>query len=69
MCFDIGFQIKKVKYVRMKKSDGNDESKGLLMKEIERWKKRQDKSDQQNTSSTLSSSPPSKSNSNSNSSH
>lgn len=42
MCFNIGFQIKKGKQVRVKENDGDEkESKGLLLKEIERWNKRE----------------------------
>lgn len=45
MCFNLGYQIKKGKLVRVIKEkgdhghDGEHESKGLLSKEIERWNK------------------------------
>ena len=48
MCFDIGYNFKNGKLVRVtKESDRDDreqECKGLLSKEIERWKKQQERS-------------------------
>ena len=42
MCFNIGHKIKKDKLVRMKENDGEEENKGLLLKELERWKRERD---------------------------
>ncbi|KAJ4848878.1 hypothetical protein Tsubulata_044105 [Turnera subulata] len=45
MCFKIGYNFKKGKIVRVKEceeDDGEGECKGLLFKEIERWKKQQE---------------------------
>ncbi|KAL9393581.1 hypothetical protein Peur_012866 [Populus x canadensis] len=48
MCFKIGYNFKNGKLVRVtKESDRDDreeECKGLLSKEIERWKKQQERS-------------------------
>lgn len=49
MCLKLGYSFKKGKFVRVKKSDDEDddgdhgiEAKGLLSKEIQRWKKQQE---------------------------
>lgn len=64
MCFNIGYNFKNGKIVRVvKESDGREEEecKGLLLKEIERWKKQQDhKLSTQAEASSLSSTTPSK---------
>ncbi|KAK9233588.1 hypothetical protein WN943_023839 [Citrus x changshan-huyou] len=52
-----GFKIKKGKYVRVNKEsniNGEEESKGLLYKEIERWKKQQQEMLNQERASSLS---------------
>ncbi|KAL9462025.1 hypothetical protein AB3S75_000090 [Citrus x aurantiifolia] len=57
MCFNLGFKIKKGKYVRVNKEsniNGEEESKGLLYKEIERWKKQQQEMINQEMASSLS---------------
>ncbi|KAB5548133.1 hypothetical protein DKX38_011539 [Salix brachista] len=45
MCFNIGYSFKNGKLVRFMKDTGRDDReedrKGLLLKEIERWKKQQ----------------------------
>ncbi|KAJ6397968.1 hypothetical protein OIU77_018891 [Salix suchowensis] len=48
MCFKLGYNFKNGKLVRVMKESGRDdreeeECKGLLLKEIERWKKQQEK--------------------------
>ena len=47
MCFNIGYSFKNGKLVRFMKESGREdreeECKGLLLKEIERWKKQQEK--------------------------
>ncbi|KAJ6908087.1 hypothetical protein NC651_018508 [Populus alba x Populus x berolinensis] len=67
MCFNLGYNFKNGKLVRfMKESDrddGEEECKGLLLKEIERWKKQQEKSSAPaEASSTSSTTTPSKGN-------
>lgn len=43
MCFNLGLKIKKgSKNVRVKENKGEDESRGLLYIEIEKWKKQQE---------------------------
>ncbi|KAH1082829.1 hypothetical protein J1N35_022590 [Gossypium stocksii] len=39
MCFNIGYKIKKGKVVRVKEYEGEEENKGLLFKELQRWKR------------------------------
>lgn len=57
MCFNLGFKIKKGKYVRVNKEsniNGDKDSEGLLYKEIERWKKQQQEMLNQESASSLS---------------
>ncbi|KAJ0040501.1 hypothetical protein Pint_26650 [Pistacia integerrima] len=56
MCFDLGYKIKRgSKNARVKESKGEDERKGLLYIEIEKWKKQQEMFNQgSNAASTLS---------------
>ncbi|KDP46875.1 hypothetical protein JCGZ_24084 [Jatropha curcas] len=46
MCFNIGYNFKNGKFVRVKESDDDgeefQEGKGLLSKEVRRWKKQQE---------------------------
>jgi len=42
MCFNLGSKAKKAKKGDKKRSDGEEESKGLLAMEIEKWKKQQE---------------------------
>ncbi|KAL9377903.1 hypothetical protein Peur_029238 [Populus x canadensis] len=64
MCFNLGYNFKNGKLVRfMKESDrddGEEECKGLLLKEIERWKKQQEKSSAPVEASSTSTTTPSK---------
>jgi hypothetical protein len=66
MCVNLGYNFKNGKLVRfMKESDrddGEEECKGLLLKEIERWKKQQEKSGAPAEASSTSTTTPSKCN-------
>lgn len=41
MCFNLGYLPMKAKFGK-KRSNGEEESKGLLLKEIQRWKMKQE---------------------------